>query len=181
MSFHRVLPLPIALSNQDPENRSATEPALIVNARIMTDDKSESASEKTKSLQSAPSVASKSLPSISSQEASQTKQDHALRSSGAELEDYQSPKIRTRSLIKPAKRDSRQSSKGQTSTPNKNADAWQGESPSSICLCQPDPKVPRPRNGMYLYTSAIHDRIPIPIFGLHSACRLTVPLLTAPS
>lgn len=26
-------------------------------------------------------------------------------------------------------------------------DTWQGESPSQICLCQPDPKVPRPRNG----------------------------------
>ena len=29
-----------------------------------------------------------------------------------------------------------------------NIDIWQGESPSQLCLCQPDPKVPRPRNGM---------------------------------
>ena len=25
---------------------------------------------------------------------------------------------------------------------------WKAESPSSFCLCQPEPKVPRPRNGM---------------------------------
>ncbi|KAL9103582.1 MAG: hypothetical protein Q9163_001384 [Psora crenata] len=32
-----------------------------------------------------------------------------------------------------------------------NIDTWQGDSPSQICLCQPDPKVPRPRNAFILY------------------------------
>lgn len=39
----------------------------------------------------------------------------------------------------------------QTKTPrlsvSKDSD-WKAESPSSFCLCQPEPKVPRPRNGM---------------------------------
>lgn len=28
--------------------------------------------------------------------------------------------------------------------------SWSGELPSQVCLCQPDPKVPRPRNGKRL-------------------------------
>ena len=32
---------------------------------------------------------------------------------------------------------------------------WKAESPSSFCLCQPEPKVPRPRNGMWNLSSGL--------------------------
>ena len=39
-----------------------------------------------------------------------------------------------------------------------NVDTWQGDTPSQICLCQPDPKVPRPRNGKLCFS----DFSPLP-------------------
>ena len=37
---------------------------------------------------------------------------------------------------------------------------WPGE-PSQVCLCQPEPKVPRPRNGMFFPTSPFMPSSPI--------------------
>jgi len=45
---------------------------------------------------------------------------------------------------------------------------FQLESPSDICLCQPDPKVPRPRNGTPLHLFIIYlQRAPTSFVHIH--------------
>ncbi|KAI4186389.1 MAG: hypothetical protein LQ346_005689 [Caloplaca aetnensis] len=59
-----------------------------------------------------------------------------------------SPNTRSRSSANISNED------GKPSQPNVNAvtdDSTRWNAPSSICLCQPDPKVPRPRNAFILY------------------------------
>ncbi|KAL8825624.1 MAG: hypothetical protein Q9191_004303 [Dirinaria sp. TL-2023a] len=82
---------------------------------------------------------------VSPQRSSSPAADRAQVSpSSASLEDYvDSPKDRPRdgSLV---------SHGGRPRLPSISK-AWPAESPSDICLCQPDPKVPRPRNAFILY------------------------------
>ena len=129
MSFHRVLPSPLALSNSDLARRWAIEPnsGALSNAKTMTDERSHGAFKKNAQI---PPASSESL-----RKSSSSIVEHPRSISIAEEED-QSPDPRqeivpTR-VRKPAPA---------------NIDTWQEDSPSQICLCQPDPKVPRPRNG----------------------------------
>lgn len=130
MSFHRVLPRPSALSNQDLARRWALEPDALHSARIMTDERPSTATDQPRQL----SPHSDHIPEIPAE-------DHPRNSPSQEsLDDYQSPK--------PSIADPALISKGVASS-SRSVDTWQGDSPSDICLCQPDPKVPRPRNGMH--------------------------------
>ena len=130
MSFHRVLPCPAALSNEDLTNRWAIGPDSLESARIMPNERSEAAFLTNSQIQasSSPQPTSRKLSTQVEKERSVEGTDPAGHSSDPRRQDsIPSP------IHKPAP---------------SSIDIWQGESPSQICLCQPDPKVPRPRNGM---------------------------------
>lgn len=129
MSFHRVLPFPSALSNQGLANRWVPGTDSLESAKIMPAERSKSAFLNNGQIQ----TSSRSQP--------------ASRTSSTQLEQY-SP-----SAVGPDD-DPQSEPSGETQIPHRvrkpapsNIDTWQGDSPSQICLCQPDPKVPRPRNG----------------------------------
>ncbi len=137
MSFHRVLPLLPALSDQALRDQWAIQPDTLISSKIMPDETNKAAANENKS----PNPAPRSF--------SSPPEEGAQRSPGDEsLEDYESPKHRTHSLSQVAGTGNRLSRADQSSVPKKSVvENWQDDSPSSICLCQPDPKVPRPRNG----------------------------------
>ena len=137
MSFHRVLPLLPALSDEALRDRWAIQPDTLISSRIMPDETPKAAASENKS----PTPATRSF--------SSPPEEAVQKSPGEEsLEDYESPKHRTHSLSQAARFGNRPSRADQSSIPRKSVvEKWQEDSPSSICLCQPDPKVPRPRNG----------------------------------
>lgn len=138
MSFHRVLPLLPALSDQALRDRWAIQPDTLKSSKIMPDETPKTAASEIQS----PTPATRSF--------SSPPEEGGQRSPGEEsLEDYESPKHRTHSLSQAARTGDRHSRADQSSAPRKSVvEKWQEDSPSSICLCQPDPKVPRPRNGI---------------------------------
>lgn len=112
--------------------------------RIMTHQSSNAIADRTRSLASqkrSPPAPAKGLASP----------DEESR------EDYEgSPMIRSRRSSQASNGESRQVKQRVPSVSKANAVSWQDESPSQICLCQPDPKVPRPRNGMSACDSSIY-------------------------
>lgn len=134
MSLHRVLPLPLALSDRGLAQQQWDVGAdALEGGRIMTER-----TTSTAHLHS-PRV-SASLPRTSSSPA-ETRQSVSPQDSS---EDYHSPTV-TRPAPNPRKRGD---------IPWEQAEPFQEEEyTASICLCQPDPKVPRPRNGMYYENS----------------------------
>ena len=137
MSFHRVLPLPPALSDQALRDRWAIQPDTIISSKIMPDETPKTAASEQKS----PTPAPRSFSSPP---------EEGVQTSPAEdsLEDYESPKHRTHSLFQASRTSNRVPRASQSPVPRKSVvEKWQEDTPSSICLCQPDPKVPRPRNG----------------------------------
>ena len=130
MSFHRVLPRPSALSNQDLANRWAPGTDSLESAKTMPNERSKGAFLSNGQIP----ISSQSQP--------------GSRASSTQLEQY-SP-----SAEEPDD-DPQSEPSGAIQIPHRvrkpapsTIDTWQGDSPSQICLCQPDPKVPRPRNGM---------------------------------
>ena len=140
MSFHRVLPSLPGLTNQALQDPWAIPPKNLVASNIMPDN---IGIELATSNDIGPikSVSNDSPPSYGGGSSSVSR---------GEVEDSRYPD-RSPSQIPDA--DGHPSGTVGLS-PDETLDPWQGESPSSICLCQPDPKVPRPRNGSY---------IPVPI------------------
>ena len=127
MSYHRVLPPP-SPAIQDPSSWGF-EPDSLLRHKIMPTEPVNDLNNRKKSL-------------TPSQKPSSPERDKAVSSPGIEsLEDYvDSPPARARSCSQISSESHR---RGSTlpSVP------WQGDSSSLICLCQPDPKIPRPRNG----------------------------------
>lgn len=134
MSYHRVLPPPPAFANQNRARSWVLEPEALLQPRKMTIDKTKDGSKKCES------------PALS--EKSSSPAAERVSPSAESLEDYEDPpKARTRSSSQASNGENHQLQRRLPSISKASAMSWQGESPSQICLCQPDPKVPRPRNG----------------------------------
>ncbi|KAI9874800.1 MAG: hypothetical protein M1830_009258 [Pleopsidium flavum] len=146
MSYHRVLPKPPALSSRKPSESRINGRNALLQHKIMTDIEPNEVSDKGKTSRSS------SLNTFSNVAASQ-------RSASLEsLQDYQdSPTVETASTRIGQKRaasliptsDHRYRDLPSLSTGS--AITRSADSASQVCLCQPDPKVPRPRNAFILY------------------------------
>lgn len=122
MSFHRVLPLLPALSDQALRDRWAIQPDALKSSKIMPDETLKAAASEKKS----PTPANRSF--------SSPPEEGVQKSPGEEsLEDYESPKNRTHSLSQAARTGDRHSRADQSSAPRKSVvEKWQEDSPSSI-------------------------------------------------
>ncbi|KAL8873205.1 MAG: hypothetical protein Q9174_001288 [Haloplaca sp. 1 TL-2023] len=143
MSFHRVLPPPKALA--DPSHSGSWIPrrdSLLQNS-IMADSNPKTREDKTqdKSLNTAQPRA----PAIDNRESSQPSD---ISAEG----DDPPPRTRARSSATLSNESSNPSDQpvpsARASITEQNTE-W--NTPSSFCLCQPEPKVPRPRNAFILY------------------------------
>ena len=128
MSYHRVLPVPEALIHPNPARKQKVGTDSLLPSRTMTSEKPVSPSKRSKSP-------------VSSQQSSSPLVDKPQGSPSINSVDGfdDSPEPRDRSSSQLSNREVRRLPSISKS--------WQAESPSDICLCQPDPKVPRPRNG----------------------------------
>ena len=153
MFLNRVLPLPPALSTTSaPSPLNSRRDSLLQN-RIMTGREPSSSSTKNKSR-------SASLKSSS------PAGRHSPQSPGEEpLEHYQdssvgvSPSHRSTPKRSPSQVSAeavRRSSRHLPSLSTSSGSVRSTDSPSQLCLCQPEPKVPRPRNGENFLQSLNH-------------------------
>ncbi|KAL8807331.1 MAG: hypothetical protein Q9200_004723, partial [Gallowayella weberi] len=143
MSYHRVLPPPPALASQTRTVHWLPKQDTLLQNSIMADSKS-NADENMDIVQdrSAPAPANDGPsphPSDASAEGIPT-----------------SPKPRTRSSATLSDKSSNPSDQ-RVGSITQDTTAW--TSPSSICLCQPDPKVPRPRNAFILFRQHHQARV----------------------
>ena len=143
MSFHRVLPRPIPFSNEDLANRWAIGQGSAKSARIMTNERSNTAHAKNSQ------VSTSSTPELALRKSSSP----ASEKQGSSLGNYGEQKLESRH---------RGSASNQVGKPAPSSiETWEGDIPSQICLCQPDPKVPRPRNGKQAHDSNTNIEVTI--------------------
>ena len=132
MSYHRVLPVPGPLQSNLRPGQSEPQSLPQHDRASMANEKATTTSKRGRSP-------------VSPHRSPSPVADRAQTSPrSTSLEDYvDSPKDRARA-------GSQVSNGGRPRLPSISK-AWPVESPSDICLCQPDPKVPRPRNGTQLF------------------------------
>jgi len=144
MSYHRVLPKPQALSGQDPSESRTNAQKTLLHHKIMTDVESNKVLEKGKTSRSS-SVNTPSKGAASQRSASlESLQDYQDSPTGEALPVCLGQK-RTASLIATGDHRFRDLPSLSTASPGIRS----ADSASQVCLCQPDPKVPRPRNGRW--------------------------------
>lgn len=135
MSYHRVLPLPTPIFQQGLSVLQDQEP-LLGHLMMMEVQALKPSAVKINNLSS-----NDSLP----MHISDPQQLEELPEN-----DDRSPHIRARSAARPSLTLFERTQREGRSSPSRNtklgAVAWRSE----ICLCQPDPKIPRPRNGKFL-------------------------------
>ncbi|KAL8730281.1 MAG: hypothetical protein Q9166_004164 [cf. Caloplaca sp. 2 TL-2023] len=141
MSYHRVLPPPPALASQTRPVHWLPKQDTLLQNRIMAQNSSKTDDNNN--------VAQDRSPVHVPRNASSTDNKASPQPSDASVEDIAtSPEIRTRSSETLSDETSDPLHQRVTSITQENT-RW--NAPSSICLCQPDPKVPRPRNAFILY------------------------------
>lgn len=137
MSYHRVLPPPPALANPDLTRHWLPTRHTLLQNRFMAD-----VTSKTNQGRGQVDIP---RPRPSCRQLTKSRDTSPQLSECSEEDVPTSPNTRSRSSANISNED------GKPSQPNVNAvtdDSTRWNAPSSICLCQPDPKVPRPRNGM---------------------------------
>lgn len=136
MSYHRVLPLPSPIFKQGLSVLRNQEPLL--GHMIMEAQGSALSAVKINNLSS-----NDSLPIVPIHTSDPQKLEELPEN------DDSSPQIRAQSAapttITIIERSQREGRYSPSRNPKSGAVAWRSE----ICLCQPDPKVPRPRNGKF--------------------------------
>lgn len=140
MSYHRVLPPPSALANQDLAGQWLPRRDTLLQNKIMADMNSNSNENKVQ-------VMSPASDSLLGPPLTDYRESSPQLSDASEEDVPASPKTRTRSS---ATLSNEGSNPSQSSVDFVTEENTRWNAPSSICLCQPDPKVPRPRNGTYL-------------------------------
>ena len=145
MSFHRVLPLLPSLSNQALRDQWSIQPDALLSSKIMPHEISAATSKEIEPPTPALNSSSSPPSHQSVGRASPSPEDE-----DEDLEDYKSPALPPPSSLPQTQDPAEEANKKtQLSVSHLDSDTWPGESAKSICLCQPDPKVPRPRNGTY--------------------------------
>ncbi|KAL8748896.1 MAG: hypothetical protein Q9199_008010 [Rusavskia elegans] len=145
MSYHRVLPPPPALASQTPAAQWLPKQDTLLQNRIMADTNSRPDE----------SIAQHNSPVHVPTSPSPTADRHSPQPSEASVEDVAtSSNIRTRSS---ATNENNNPSDQRALSITQEDTLW--NAPSSICLCQPDPKVPRPRNAFILYRQHHQARV----------------------
>ncbi|KAL8762180.1 MAG: hypothetical protein Q9184_001777 [Pyrenodesmia sp. 2 TL-2023] len=144
MSYHRVLPPPSALANQDLTGHWRPLPTrdTLLQNRIMAD-------VNTKTNQSNGSVKNPNPhPYCRHLINSRGSSPQLSECSAEDVPTSPTTRSTSRSCADIANEESKPSQSGVDAVTEDNT-RW--NAPSSICLCQPDPKVPRPRNAFILY------------------------------
>lgn len=134
MSYHRVLPpLPDSVAT-----KGFVEQDTLLRHKIMPTQSSRFITERTKSL------------TLSERSSSPVpEKDHPSSGEESVEDSVDSPNLQSQSPSQTtSNRGDQRLGKRLPIVSKPIPGTWQGESPSQICLCQPDPKVPRPRNGM---------------------------------
>ena len=144
MSYHRVLPLPEPL-HPDLARRQSQADALLQQTTMANEQSS--AANRARSPVSSPRSSSPVADRFPGSPAAGSVDDHVSHGLPEPIP-VGSPKDRARAS-------SQASSGGRRRLPSITR-TFQLESPSDICLCQPDPKVPRPRNGTPLHLFIIY-------------------------
>ncbi|MCJ1464221.1 hypothetical protein MMC07_002834 [Pseudocyphellaria aurata] len=137
MSYHRVLP---PLPPHSDTAKGVVEQDTLLRHKIMQTQSSNAIIDRTQNL-----TLESSLSPISEIEPASSSEDSVEGS-------VDSPNIQTQSSSQSTSNrgDERLETPARTIA-TAGPVSWHGESPSQICLCQPDPKVPRPRNAFILY------------------------------
>ncbi|KAL9592730.1 MAG: hypothetical protein Q9179_006429, partial [Wetmoreana sp. 5 TL-2023] len=142
MSYHRILPPPPALTNQDRTGGWVPRRDSLLQNKIMAENSFKTIANKTRD---------KSLTSVQSNPSPTDNRDTSQPSDALVEEDIISSKARTRSSATLSNESSNPSDQPTTTRDSITEENTAWNTPSSICLCQPDPKVPRPRNAFILY------------------------------
>lgn len=145
MSYHRVLPKPQALFGQDPSESRASTRHTLFHHKIMTDVEPKEVLEKGKTSRST-SINTPPKGTASQRSASLESLQDYQDSPAEEAIPTRLGQKRTASLIATGDYPFRDLPSLSTAGPGIRS----ADSASQVCLCQPDPKVPRPRNGRCL-------------------------------
>ena len=154
MFYHRVLPPPSNLTTPLIAGPRAARRDTLLEHRIMTSENPRELNDTKENLEPSrepiPLADQHSYPRKAAQERNQYEPLHTPTRSSTRLSGK-----RTSSQAS-SEEDTRRSSKATIHSVSTDSTAPPVvDSPSQVCLCQPDPKVPRPRNGMNLCLSSI--------------------------
>lgn len=142
MSFDRVLPKPPALHYEAPQGPMPRKTSTLLEHKIMNDDSSKMVIDQPQRERGSASASCRYAADIRSSGVSSlslSRAKIALNKIACSAPSLESSKVSAPVLTKDIPIRDRSSS----TSPAKSA----AKEPAQFCLCQPDPKIPRPRNG----------------------------------
>lgn len=143
MSFDRVLPIPAALHN-DQVVLPPRQTSNLLEHRIMNVEHPSSSSSSPPALGEA---YAHSLPQIHLSSINRAKMAYNNVSASMSPMDPNRNIVPQLSKDLPLRKRSSHSGRSSSASPVKSASSREQQPVTQFCLCQPDPKIPRPRNG----------------------------------